>query len=46
VIGLLANGNCAGSTVIGTSWSGNTTGVINTSTGVPPLDIDPPPPAS
>jgi parallel beta-helix repeat protein len=41
VIGLLANGNCAGSTVIGVSWTGNTTGVINTSTGVPPLEIDP-----
>jgi hypothetical protein len=27
--------------VIDTTWSGNTTGVINTSTGVPPLDIDP-----
>jgi hypothetical protein len=45
VIGLLANGNCAGSSVIDTTWSGNTTGVINTSTGVPPLDIDPLPPA-
>jgi nitrous oxidase accessory protein NosD len=41
VIGLLANGDCAGSTVIGVSWTGNTTGVINTSTGVPPLEIEP-----
>ena len=41
VIGLLANGNCAGSTVLDTTWSGNTTGVIDDSTGVPPLDIDP-----
>jgi parallel beta-helix repeat protein len=41
VIGLLANGNCAGSSVIDTTWSGNTTGVIDDSTGVPPLDIDP-----
>jgi nitrous oxidase accessory protein NosD len=41
VIGLLANGDCAGSTVLNTTWSGNTTGVIDNSTGVPPLDIDP-----
>ena len=46
VIGLLANGDCSGSSVIDTkSWSGNGTNVINTSTGVPPLDIDPLPPA-
>jgi parallel beta-helix repeat protein len=46
VVGLLANGNCAGSTVLDTTWSDNATGVINTSTGVPALDIDPLPPAS
>jgi len=44
VIGLLANGDCSGSIVIDTTW-GNTTEVINTSTGVPALDINPPPPA-
>jgi YVTN family beta-propeller protein/parallel beta-helix repeat protein len=46
VIGLLANGDCSGSSVIDTTWSGNGTNVINTSTGVPPLDIDPLPPAT
>ena len=43
VIGLLATGNCTATRVIDTTWSGNTTGVINTSTGIPALDIDPPP---
>jgi hypothetical protein len=46
VIGLLATGNCTATRVIDTTWSGNTTGVINNSTGIPALDIDPPPPAS
>ncbi|MEI6241720.1 MAG: NosD domain-containing protein, partial [Planctomycetia bacterium] len=41
VIGLLATGNCTASAVRGTTWSGNTTGVINNSTGAPPLEIDP-----
>jgi parallel beta-helix repeat protein len=40
-IGLTATGDCGGSEVLDTTWSGNTTGVIDTSTGVPPLDIDP-----
>jgi len=40
VIGLLANGDCSGSSVIDTKWNGNTTGVIDDSTGVPPLDIN------
>jgi len=44
VIGLLANGNCLGTSVIDTkSWSGNGTNVISTATG---LTINPPPPAS
>jgi parallel beta-helix repeat protein len=46
VIGLLATGNCTATRVLFTTWSGNTTGVINTSTGAPPLEIDPLPPAT
>jgi uncharacterized delta-60 repeat protein len=41
VIGLLATGDCTASAVRGTTWSGNTTGVIDDSTGLPPLVIDP-----
>jgi hypothetical protein len=43
VVGLLANGNCAGTSVLDTvSWDGNNTNVINTATG---LTISPQPPA-
>ncbi|MEI6239809.1 MAG: NosD domain-containing protein, partial [Planctomycetia bacterium] len=43
VIGLLANGNCSGTSVIDTkSWSGNGTNVINSATG---LTINPPAPS-
>lgn len=41
VIGLVATGDCKSSQVLDTTWISNTTGVVNTSTGIPPLDINP-----